>query len=129
MEPTLELEFALGEQDQQKYGGPEWLKLDVSEMNDTPWNVLGPWERELKKATGQTITQLLVAGLDSDDGDGKKAVIWLVRKLAGVETPAFDRFDILPRRIRKRLAGVGDAVPPLSGSSEPSSADETSNQD
>jgi hypothetical protein len=54
--------------------------------------------------------------------------MWLARTMAGIPTPPFAQWDMLPRRIRKRVVGVGDVDPPSNGSSEPSSADETSTQ-
>lgn len=118
------LEFALDPRDHEKYGGPEWLEFDAERLNDLPFSVTGPWDRELVKATDQGITQLLIRGLEGGTADGVTALMWLARKLADVETPDFAKFDVRWRKIRRRPTkpAVGDADPPPNGSSEPSSA-------
>lgn len=122
------LEFALDPRDQATYGGPEWVPLDPEQLNDLPFSVSGPWDRELIKDTGHGISELVVRGLDGATADGKRALVWLARKMAGIDTVPFARFDIRWRRVRMRPVEVADADPPSNGSSEPSSAAETSAQ-
>lgn len=119
------LEFALDPRDLKKHGGPEWIPLDVDALNDLPWSVSGPWDRELVTATGgKGIAKLLTAGLVNKTADGVVALVWVARKMADVDTPPFAEFDILWRKVDRRATPQAvDADPPSSGSSEPLSED------
>lgn len=117
----MRLEFALDPRDHKTHGGPEWVVLDSAELDDLPFSVSGVWDRELIQQTGQGIAELIVAGLERKTADGRRALVWLARKLGNIETPAYAAFDIRWRRVRVRLPKEADASPPQDGSSEPSS--------
>lgn len=125
----MAVEFKLDPRDQEKYKGPEWVSLEADELNDLPWTVSGPWDRELVKATGLGITKLISYGLIEETADGVTALVWLARKLADVDTPPFAQFNIMWRRVERRAAKVADGDPPASGSSEPSSETDPSQTD
>jgi hypothetical protein len=123
------LELALDPRDREKYGAPEWLPFDVQQLDDLPFSVSGKWDAELVTATGKGIFQLLTHDLLLNQAAGKVALAWLALKLADLDPPDFEDFDIRWRLVRerdlvlqaaKRKKRGGDADPPPSGSSEPS---------
>lgn len=109
-------EFRIDPRDREKHGGPEWVTFDRDALDDTPFDQIYEWEKQV----GMGLSSLLVNEFARGTALGIKGVVWLARQMAGISEPSFADFDIRPRRVASRAVG-GDANPPALGSSEPSS--------
>ncbi|HZN76031.1 MAG TPA: hypothetical protein VFC00_30740 [Micromonosporaceae bacterium] len=112
------IEFRLSDEDIKEYapeGAPEWVPWDRPALDHVPFDVQHPWEEEI----GIGIPRLLGRYFDEVKALGIKGVVWLAWKMAGIETPPFEDFNICTNAVRWRVEG-GDADPPPDGSPEPS---------
>jgi hypothetical protein len=65
-------------EDQERYGGPEWIEFDYAQVADEELSVL----EEFETVTGLTITEF---GAEVGRGSvkGIRAMLWLARRMAG----------------------------------------------
>lgn len=115
------IELRLGDEDYKEFapeGAPEWMPFDRDALDDATYDVLRPWEKEIRQTEDTSIQKLLYVEFPDATGIGIKAAIWLSWKLAGFETPSWAEFNPRPNRVR--WSKEDDADPPASGSSEPS---------
>lgn len=117
----------LGKADQAKYGGPEWVQIDWSRLDELTFEELDALERPIKKLWGCSIPTLVYAEFYEDTARGKRGGIWLLRKLQDIETPDLEDFHIKTQQLRAKAVKPqkGDDVPPGQSSST-SSAEEPS---
>lgn len=105
----------LCDEDLERFGGPEWVTFDQAELDDLPVQTLNEFELELNQPLK------LILGVHQRLGMElwKAAAVWMGRKMAGIETPGFAKFDIKSRKMQVEDLG-GDVDPPSSPtSSEP----------
>ncbi|GIH07428.1 hypothetical protein Rhe02_54950 [Rhizocola hellebori] len=124
----MAIELALDPKDQATYGGPEWVPLDLAGLDFIPFDVLDPLEHQMIRLWGIGLPRLIAEEMPEDTMRAKLGLIWLARKLAGVETPDLAEFKIHARRVAVR-AGVkpaGDGGPPAKASSATSSEERAS---
>lgn len=110
--PILRFQFA--EADREKYGD-QWWEFDEAKLTELRARELIALDDELRKELRlNTVTALqsFLAG----DTRGSLAVMWLARRLAGVDEPLAE-FDPLPMLAQTEIVTEGDAVPPASTSS------------
>lgn len=114
------VEFSICEEDRAKFGGPEWVGLDVERLYDSPAATLERWEAEAGYSIARACAET------SGPFPPARAVhvlVWLARKQHGANVEAVDdegnpesfaRLRALKTmRVRIRdAAEVGDAVPP-----------------
>lgn len=108
------LHLKIGADDAAAYGHPDWVLVDLTGLDDEPLDVLAGYEQQV----GPVDALLRSFGAGSDVA--KAGLLWLARTRAGIKTPPFREFQVMPRKIKRsdRLR-PGDAGPPASGSSEP----------
>lgn len=114
------MEFRLDDRDQQQYGGPEWVSLDLDAMLDLRASQLVEIEQAIAPVElGDAVARRGAQGL--------RAHLWLARRQAGIKE-LFAGFDPLVLRLAARgtdepaaEAGEGD-VPPDGPTSEPASS-------
>lgn len=118
--PT-EYEFRVDPRDQQQIGGPKWIHLDMTVLDDTDYDTLTSWERQL--GPGMTIHLLLAVELPAGATWAANAAVWLARNVAGIPTPPLAVFKLrYPRRVQAREIQRGaDVDPPEQASSRPPS--------
>jgi hypothetical protein len=107
------IEMRLCDQDRERYGGPEWMRLDVDKLLDLP-------ARQLRRYEGQTGYPIERA-IDQA-GPGMPAVagqvlVWLARKQNGLhrntptgEAEPFDALDDL-KTMRMAMRRAADEQP------------------
>lgn len=116
----------LCDEDLESFPGPEWVRFDEADLDDLSFKTLHEFEVKLDT----TIEFLLLVDKTARTTKWTAARAWMARKLAGVDTPDFDDFDIKPRKVQIKDEPAaeqpgqdgdegGDADPP---SSAPSSA-------
>lgn len=84
MAPELgSIEVRLSDEDREKYGGPEWVRLDLDKLWRTPSSQLERWEEQL----GGTRSISMAVGLTyrgrTAPAWAKRCVAWLARKQSG----------------------------------------------
>jgi hypothetical protein len=112
------IELRMCDDDRKKYGGQEWIPLDIDRLLDTPASMLKRWELETNYPVELAIDKA---------GSGAPAVVtqtlvWLARKQTGEgsdedtgQPETFARLnDLKTMRVSVRRAAQpeADAVPP-----------------
>lgn len=124
------IELRLGDDDMKEYapeGAPEWTPHDREALDDAPFDVLRPWEKEIRQTDDTSIQKLVYVEFPSATGIGIKAAVWLSWKMSGLDTPSWAEFNLKPNRVRWH-SSEDDADPPASGSSEPSPETDTTTE-
>lgn len=116
-------DFKLCPADAKTYGAGDWVTFDRRKLDDLPYDEYHALEAQLP---GGSIFLLLSDEFPRRTGLGIKGLVWLSRKLSGIETVAFAGFNIKPMKVRLRPTPVegGDVDPPAGGSSPAHSEDE-----
>lgn len=111
------VQLKLGADDWDTFGGPEWIDFDIHALNDLPFNVTDPWEREIRGplGSGPSIRQIVHVEVRDDTAVGIKGIVWLARKMAGIDAPSWEAFNIKTMQVRSRA--TPDVDPPTAGSS------------
>lgn len=120
------VEFRLSDQDRKTYatpGDPEWVPLDREALDDAPFDVLHPWEKEIRETEDTSVQKIIYTEWLGATALGIKGAVWLAWKQQGLDTPPWDEFNIRTNAVRCREVDVN---PPAEGSSEPSSETEPS---
>lgn len=118
------IELSMCDADREKYGGPEWVSLDVDRLYDTPASYIERWERE---TGGYAIERALAEGGGFAPAKAVRVLMWLARKQSGANADAVDpdtgdpesfarladlrTLQVRIRRARPELP-EDDAVPP-----------------
>lgn len=117
------IEIRLGDEDIERFapdGCPEWVPFDRDALDDAPFDVLHPLEKEMRETDEDLSIQKIIyfewVGMTAL---GIKGAVWLAWKFAGIDTPPWSEFNIRTNRARF-MRNDDDADPPASGSSEPS---------
>jgi len=114
----MPLQLTMGKDDQAKYGGPEWVTLDLSKLDEIDFDELDAIERQLLDLWKRSIPMFLSYEFYEDTARGLRGGVWLARKLAGIETPDLADFQIKTRQIRARaVKAEADVIPPSSSTS------------
>jgi hypothetical protein len=118
--------FRLCDEDREKFGGPEWVTLDIKVLDDLPLSVLRPIEEQVKAfCDNKSLLVVLAYELGGGTMLGKAVATWVARQLEGHAEPALDKFDVKPRKIElEEVKPNGVTDPPSPESSETSSAPE-----
>lgn len=122
------IEIRLCDEDRERLGGPEWIRLDVDRLFDTAASMLERWEDEC----GYSVERAAMQCIDpTPPARAVRVLVWLARKqggdLAGGIDPdtgrpeAYARLaDLRTMRVRMRDASTPEAdVDPPPGESEP----------
>jgi hypothetical protein len=119
----------LCDEDREKYDkpdDPEWVRFDEQALDDLDFKTLN----DLEFGLGLSLEFLFRVDKVAQTARWTAARVWLARKMAGVDTPEWDKFDIKVRKVQvkqeKAKAGkakAGDVDPP---DSSPSSEAEAS---
>lgn len=101
------LEIKLCDEDRAKYGGDEWLVVDVAEYTSLPDDELIAIEE------GMQMSFFRLRRIEAPEGTmrGTKALAWLARQRAGLTEPAFAKFKIHPGLVLTRVPGDTDPAP------------------
>lgn len=86
--------FRLCDEDQQEFGGPEWVTLDFDTFVNARAKQLERIEREL----GVPLRQIVAAIQGEGSIIGIRALVWIARDQNGLRTP-FKDFDIRTMRV------------------------------
>ena len=122
----MSTELRLCDEDRKAHGDestPEWVTFDKDALDELPFDQLHAWEREM----GVSAVLLVGREFATFTALGIKGVVWLAWKMAGLETPDFEDFNIKTMKVEykttkpARVRKGADADPPADGSSEPSS--------
>ncbi len=105
------LEVRIGDEDRERYGGPEWLPLDLSELMSRPMIEQSALEQQMTDNGGISLFRLRYG----DEWREEKAVVrislpWLARQQAGLTEPRLADFRIDHGQIAIRVQR-GPAVP------------------
>jgi hypothetical protein len=77
------IEVRLSDEDRERYGGPEWVRLDLDKLWKTPSSQLERWEEELGGNRSIALACGLVGLGRAQPAWAKRAVVWLARKQSG----------------------------------------------
>lgn len=114
----MPLQLTMGKDDQAKYGGPEWVTLELGRLDEIDFDELDALERQILDLWKCSIPVLLASEFFEDTARGKRGGIWLARKLADIETPDLADFKVKTQQIRARaVKAEADVVPPSSSTS------------
>lgn len=113
-------EFRLSDEDRERWGGPEWVPLDVDSLASLGFDKLWTLERPMKRSDGLTLSLLLSEEWPSFSMMGVRGMNWIARQLAGEYKPDWDDFKLDVINSTFRTVKADDADPPAGGSSEPS---------
>lgn len=120
-------EFALCKEDQEKFGGPAWVGLDLASLDEMAFDELDLLEKQIIEHGDVSLAVLIGREFANGTLLGIKGMVWLARQLAGVTEPSFGDFNIKARKVRFRAVKPGgDKIPPDSASSATSLAEEPS---
>jgi hypothetical protein len=108
----------LCDEDQESFGGPEWITFDDADLDDQPNSVLIDFENQI----GASLEFLYRVDKLARTERWKTVRIWMARMMAGVETVPYREFEIKPRKVTIEEATAAepegdDADPPSSPSS------------
>lgn len=115
----------MGDEDRERYGGPEWVTFPVGALIHTPSSQLEAWEAE----TGIPLF-LVLHELPTYGSRATRAALFIARRLAG-EADTWDKFDPCTLLVKRREqppaaaqdgAGQGKAQRPKAATSRRGSA-------
>lgn len=112
---AIVLELRLCDPDREKYGGGEWIRLDVDKVFDLPGKTLRRYENQ----TGYAIERAVDLAGPGMPSVATQTLVWLARKQSGDnrnnpsgEAEPFSALDDLKTiRVSIRRAADGDAEP------------------
>lgn len=113
------LELRMCDSDREKYGGQEWIRLDVDQVLDTPSSTLRRWELQ----TAYPIERAINEASHSMPATATQVLVWLARKQSGDHRsnpsgqaePFSNLDDLKTMRVALRVAvdeAEDDVVPP-----------------
>lgn len=74
------IELRMCDEDRARYGGPEWIPLDLDRLVDAPASTLERWEEEVGYAIELACAQ---AGATHPPSRPVRILVWLARKQGG----------------------------------------------
>lgn len=101
------IEIRLCDEDLARWGGDEWLTIDLAEYKHLPDDEL----IKLEEGMGMSFFRLRRIEAPENTARGIKAMAWLARQRAGLTEPDFGKFRIHPGLVRTRMAGDTDPDP------------------
>ena len=124
MSMTRVIELRLTDTDRERYGGEEWMPLNLDAYDDMPLAEQAALERQMLAAGGVSLFNLLRPGgeIARDTAVGRVSAAWLARQQAGLTDPAFGDFQVNQHKMGSRVAGLSvplDEGSPTSGETVP----------
>lgn len=100
----------MGDDDRERYGGPEWVRFDVAELYNAPASLLAAYEAEIGFAIHWVLREYASYGARA-----VRAALFIARRRAGVQRDGRDErwseFDPRTNQVKHRDEPPADATP------------------